>query len=180
MRTLAMVGSGAQRRGSLRNARGEFMTEEKTIHEAPGDVNALLERIEEAWRELFAALDDIPEDQMSDPGVIGEWSLKDLFGHLAFWDEHAMAEIERALAGLPREDNAWQEMNEADHAARRDHTLPEQRSAMHQAHAALVERLESVAGIEATPIDEAIRVDTYEHYLDHIKDIQSWRQRAGI
>jgi hypothetical protein len=156
------------------------MTEERTSQEAPGDVHALLERIEEAWRELFAALDDIPENQMSQPGVIGDWSMKDLFGHLAFWDEHAVAEIERALAGLPREDNAWQEMNEADHAARRDHTLPEQRSAMHQAHAALVERLESVAGIEAARIDEAIRVDTYEHYRDHIKDIQSWRQRAGI
>jgi hypothetical protein len=156
------------------------MSEETSSREAPGDVHALLERIEEAWRELFAALDDIPEDRMSDPGVIGDWSLKDLFGHLAFWDEHAVAEIERALAGLPREDNAWQEMNETDHAARQDHTLPEQRAAMHQAHAALVERLEAVAGIEAAPIDEAIRPDTYEHYQDHIKDIQSWRQRAGI
>jgi uncharacterized damage-inducible protein DinB len=155
------------------------MTEE-TTSQAPADVNALLERIDEAWRQLFAALDDIPEDRMSDPGVIGEWSLKDLFGHLAFWDEHAVAEIERALAGLPREDNAWQEMNEADYAARQDHTLPEQRAAMHQAHAALVERLESVAGIEATPIDEAIRVDTYEHYLDHIPDIRTWRQRASV
>jgi hypothetical protein len=157
-----------------------MMTEERTSGEAPGDVNALLERIEEAWRELFVALDDIPEDRMSDPGVIGDWSLKDLFGHLAFWDEHAVAEIERALAGLPREDNAWQEMNETDHAARRDHTLPEQRAAMHQAHAALVERLESVAGIEAARIDEAVCPDTYDHYRDHIKDIQSWRQRAGV
>jgi hypothetical protein len=156
------------------------MTEETSSREAPGDVKALLERIEEAWRELFAALDDIPEDRMSDPGVIGDWSLKDLFGHLAFWDEHAVAEIERALAGLPREDDAWQEMSETDHAARQDHTLPEQRSAMHQAHATLVERLEAVAGIDAARIDEAIRPDTYEHYRDHIKDIQSWRQRAGV
>jgi hypothetical protein len=156
------------------------MTEQTTSREAPADVNALLERIEEAWRQLFAALDGIPEDKMSDPGVIGEWSLKDLFGHLAFWDEHAVAEIERALAGLPREDNAWQEMNEADHAARQDRTLPEQRSAMHQAHAALVERLEGVAGIEAARIDEAIRPDTYEHYLDHIADIRTWRQRTGV
>src|SRR5215211_9331074 len=165
---------------SQRNAGDETMTEETSSREAPADVHALLERIEEAWRQLFAALDDIPEDRMSDPGMIGEWSLKDLFGHLAFWDEHAVAEIKRAMAGLPREDNTWQEMNEADHAARQDHTLPEQRAAIHQAHAALVERLEGVAGIEAARIDEAIRVDTYEHYRDHIKDIQSWRQRAGV
>ncbi len=51
---------------------------------------------------------------------------------------------------------------------------------MHQAHAALVERLESVAGIEAAPIDEAIRPDTYEHYQDHVADIKVWRQREGL
>ena len=156
------------------------MSEERTTHEASGDVHALLERIEEAWRQLFAALDDIPEDRLSEPGVIGDWSLKDLFGHLAFWDEHAVTEIDRALAGLPREDNAWQEMNETDYVAGRDRTLPEQRSAMHQAHAALVERLKGVAGIEAARMDEAIRPDTYDHYLDHIKDIQAWRQHAGV
>jgi hypothetical protein len=71
-------------------------------------------------------------------------------------------------------------MNEADYAARRDHTVPEQRSAMHQAHAALVERLEDVAGIEAARIDAAIRPDTYEHYREHISDIRAWRQRGDL
>jgi hypothetical protein len=71
-------------------------------------------------------------------------------------------------------------MNEADHAVRRDRTLPEQRTAMHRAHAALVERLESVAGIEAARIDEAIRPDTYDHYQEHIEDIRTWRQRSGV
>jgi Mycothiol maleylpyruvate isomerase N-terminal domain len=156
------------------------MSDESVDREAPTDVHALLARIDESWRQLFAALDDIPEERFSDPGVIGDWSLKDLFGHLAFWDENAVREIERALAGLPRQDNEWQEMNEADHAARRDRPLPEQRAAMHQAHAALVERLESVAGIEAAPIDAAIRPDTYEHYADHAADIRTWRQRQRL
>src|SRR5215211_2477033 len=80
------------------------MTDESTSREAPADVHTLLLRIEEAWRQLFAVLDDIPEERLSDPGVIGEWSLKDLFGHLAFWDDHATEEIERALAGLPGRD----------------------------------------------------------------------------
>ena len=44
------------------------MTEETTSREAPANVHALLERIDEAWRELLAALDDIPEDWQSAPG----------------------------------------------------------------------------------------------------------------
>jgi uncharacterized damage-inducible protein DinB len=156
------------------------MTEDAMGRQAPDDVRALLERIEDAWRALFAALDGIPDDQFEDPGVIGDWSLKDLFGHLAFWDNHAVQEIERALAGLPREDDEWQAMNEADHAARRGRSLSEERAAMHQAHAELVARLEDVAGLVAGPIDTAIRPDTYDHYAEHIPDIQRWRQREGI
>jgi hypothetical protein len=156
------------------------MTEDAMGRDAPDDVRALLERIEDSWRALFAALDGIPDDRFEDPGVIGDWSLKNLFGHLAFWDNHAVHEIERALAGLPREDDEWQAMNEADHAARRGRSLSEERAAMHQAHAELVARLEDVAGLDAGPIDTAIRPDTYDHYAEHIPDIQRWRQREGI
>src|SRR5688572_4503504 len=89
------------RGGGSENARAgdETMSDESGGREAPADVHALLARIDEAWRQFFAALDDIPEDRLGDPGVIGDWSLKDLFGHLAFWDENAVREIERALAG---------------------------------------------------------------------------------
>lgn len=156
------------------------MSDTAASRDAADDVHAVLERIDEAWRTLFSTLDGIPDDRLEEPGVIGDWSLKDLFGHLAFWDDHAVQEIERALAGLPREDAAWQEMNEADHATRLDRTLPEQRAAMHQAHAELVARLEDVAGIDAARIDTAIRPDTYDHYAEHVADIRAWRQREGI
>jgi hypothetical protein len=146
----------------------------------PTDVHALLARIEDSWRNLLAALDGVPEERMTDPGACDGWSLKDLFGHLAFWDQHAVAEIDRALAGKPREDAAWQAMNDADYAARRAHPLPQQRSDMHQAHAALVERLEAIAGLDAEKLDAAVKPDTYLHYDEHVPDILAWRQRAGL
>jgi hypothetical protein len=51
---------------------------------------------------------------------------------------------------------------------------------MHQAHAALVEYLEGIAGLDAGAIDAAIRGDTYEHYEEHTPDILAWRKRAGV
>ena len=150
------------------------------VGEAPGTVADVLARIEERWREMLDALDGVPEEHLEVPGVAGEWSLKDLFGHIAFWDDQARQEIERALAGLPRQDNDWQAMNEADHAARRGQTLPEERAAMHRAHAALVEQLEGVAGIDAARVDEAVRGGSYGHYEEHIPDIRAWRERIGV
>lgn len=156
------------------------MTDETAPRETPRDVHALLQRIDDAWRAFMAALDGIPEERLADAGVAGEWSAQDLFGHIAFWDRQAIAEIERALAGLPRGDNDWQAMNEADHAARRGRSLAEERSAMHQAHAALVERLEQIAGLDAARIDEAVKGGSYEHYEEHIPDIEQWRRQTGV
>jgi hypothetical protein len=156
------------------------MTEERERRQPPEDVGALLERIEAAWRDLLATLDDIPEERLEEPGASGEWSIKNLMGHLATWDDIALAKIERVIAGQPEEDADFQAINDADHAARQGRTLAEERSAMHRAHAAVVERLESIAGIDATAIDAAISPDTYDHYTEHIPDIQQWRNRAGL
>ncbi|MBA2597130.1 MAG: DinB family protein [Chloroflexia bacterium] len=156
------------------------MTDESDGREPPENVHALLHRIDEKWRELLETLDAVPEDLLEDPGASGEWSVKNLMGHLAFWDDIAIGKIERALAGQPAAEVEFQPLNDADHAARRGRSLAEERSAMHQSHAAVIERLDSVAGIEAAPIDEAISPDTYDHYAEHITDIRNWRQREGV
>jgi hypothetical protein len=156
------------------------MTSQGGERASPVDVQGVIARIDDAWRALLEALDGIPDDRLEELGAIGEWSLKDLFGHIAFWDEWAISELDRVLAGEPAEERDWQAMNEADAARRRDRTLPEQRADMHQAHAALLERLAEIAGLEAAAIDDAIKGATYEHYEEHIPDIRAWRERAGI
>jgi hypothetical protein len=57
--------------------------------------------------------------------------------------------------------------------------LPEERAAMYQAHADLVDRLEGVAGIDAAKLDRAIRGDTYEHYAEHVQDLREWLARTA-
>jgi hypothetical protein len=148
--------------------------------EAPTDVRALLDRIDEDWREFLHLLDGIPDELLLAPGAVGDWSLKDLFGHIAFWDEQAIVELDRALTSQPERELDWQAMNDRDYAARKDRPLPEQRSDMHQAHATLLERLEAVAGLEAARIDRAIKGSTYEHYEEHLPDLRIWRARNGL
>ena len=156
------------------------MTDAERSRPAPANVHELLDRIHAGWRALLQALDDLPEDRLEEPGVNGEWSIKNLLGHTAFWDERALTKIDRTLAGLPDDESDFQALNEADHAARLGRTVAEERSAMHQAHAAVVTRLEEIAGLDAAALDEAIGADTYDHYAEHAKDIQGWRQREGV
>jgi hypothetical protein len=108
--------------------------------------------------------------------------VKNLLGHIAFWEDRAVGHIERALAGLPDEesDEVVEGLNAADHEARQGRTLSEERAALHRAHAKVMELLESVEGLDATDLDEAIRWDTYQHYAEHAPDIREWRRRAGV
>ena len=48
---------------------------------------------------VLAAAMNIPADRREQPGVCGEWSIKDLLGHLAYWDEVRIARLEADAAG---------------------------------------------------------------------------------
>jgi uncharacterized damage-inducible protein DinB len=157
-----------------------MMSEKPASPQPPADANELRERVETSWRQLLRAVDGIADEKLAEPGVTGDWSVKALLGHVAFWDEHALAEVERSLAGQPRQDNDWQAMNDADNLARRERSLAEQRAALDRAHAALRERLAGIADSDAARVDEGIRADTYEHYPDHQAEIARWRRQTGV
>ena len=64
----------------------------------PGEAVAELTR---GHRELHALLAGIPVDDLEEPGTIGggEWSAKDLVGHLTSWEEIALRTLDQWRAG---------------------------------------------------------------------------------
>ncbi len=158
------------------------MSTTEETHQPPADVHELVQWIDVAWSDFLDAIDGIPDDRMDEPGVAGEWSLKNLLGHIAFWEDRAVGHIERALAGQPEEesDDEVDALNAENHAARENSSVSEERAALHRAHAAVVELLESVEGLDAADLDEAVRWDTYQHYAEHAPDIRAWRRRVGV
>lgn len=153
---------------------------ETTASPAPPNVADLLQRIDASWSAFLASLDDLTEDHLLEPNAVGVWSLKELLGHIAFWDGLGRENAALALSGQTREFDDFEELNQADHSARQGRTLAEERAAMHQAHAALVADLEEREELDAAAIDEAIAGSTYEHYDEHITDVRAWRERRGV
>ena len=140
----------------------------------------LLQRMEDSWRAFLASLDVLTEDLLLESNAVGEWSLKELLGHIAFWDDLGRENAALALSGQARQFDDFEALNQADHAARQGRTLAEERAAMYQAHAALVADLEELAELDATAIDAAIAGATYEHYDEHVADVRAWRERLGV
>src|SRR5688500_1269182 len=50
--------------------------------------------LEEGHREMMKIVAAIPKDSLDQPGAIGDWSIKDLIGHIATWEELALRTIE--------------------------------------------------------------------------------------
>ena len=49
----------------------------------------LLDRLAEERANLLRAIEGLEEGEMNLPGAEGEWSVKDLLGHIAAWEREA-------------------------------------------------------------------------------------------
>jgi len=152
-----------------------------TAQERDQRLRATLAQIETSWNNLQQALADIPEDRLTQPGAVGEdWSVKDLIGHIAFWDEQAVIVAERRIAGEPDRQVDWQAINEREAAARAGRSLADVQAEMRQAHERVLETVRRSAQLApdlALGVCGCLAGDTWEHYEDHAADVRAWRDR---
>jgi len=156
----------------------------------------LLERLAEERANLLWAIEGLEEEEMTLPGVEGEWSVKDLLGHIAAWEREA-----RLVAQKIAEEDApcfdyqidprdeWREWNAREVEKRRGLPLSdilEELTAEHEKFKEMVEGLGeeqlsrkaiSPWGWETT-VEEQIRVQ-YQHEWGHARSILEWRKRKG-
>ena len=50
----------------------------------------VLEKLEQSRASLLAAVADIPEEVMQTQAVVEPWTVKDLLGHIAVWQQLAI------------------------------------------------------------------------------------------
>ena len=70
-----------------------------------------VKRVEASWAKLMDALTGLPEERMDEPGVAGDWSVKDVLGHVAYWEGRAIGAVERALNGEPEPDDSGESVD---------------------------------------------------------------------
>lgn len=133
---------------------------------------------------LIAMLDGLSEAQLVQPGVIGEWSVRDVLAHITLWDEVCMAAINAIMDGqewaAPHEMDHW---NPTEQQKRKDRPLDQVMSEFGTAFRALCAVLMDLPE-ERFRSDPKLREWTKEslvHYLEHSTDIVEWRlQKRGM
>lgn len=135
----------------------------------------ILANINRSWDGWSSAMDGIPNERKEDPGVCGYYSVKDLMGHIAFWDEQDLARAHRLARGEEVEPNDWATMNDVEYETHKDDTIAAQEARMREAHARLVEDAQVLDRIDELKLEE-----TWEHYDAHREDVLAWRAAQGI
>jgi hypothetical protein len=137
-----------------------------------------------------ALLDEIGEQSMAQPGVAGDWSIKDVVAHLTSWRRRTVARFQAALRHEPEPATDWppylptdDEINVWIYAANRDKSVADVRRESRETFEQLLETLASFP--EADLHDSArfpwLDGETWNgaaffgHYHDeHEQDMRAW------
>ena len=135
----------------------------------------LIAHIDRSWAAWTQALEGIPAERAVEPGVCGYFSIKDLVGHIAFWDEQDLARAHKLASGETVQPNDWATMNDLEYEAHKHDTLEQQTERMTAAHAQLATDIRVLE-----PVDDLKLDDAWEHYDAHRDDVLAWRASQGI
>jgi hypothetical protein len=58
----------------------------------------LLKRLEVSWEALKASYAGLSQSEMTKPGVIGAWSVKEIIAHVTSWEEEALKHLPLIVA----------------------------------------------------------------------------------
>lgn len=154
---------------------------------SPPTIAELIDLVKNERNNWRALLEHIDQDKMQLPGVSGEWSLKDVIAHIT-WHENEMVEMIKShtLQGSDLWNLITDERNTIIHKENREKSLEQVLDESNQIYQQLIELLPTLSEEDLTnpenfagmPPDwqpwTIIADNTYEHYQNHIADVERW------
>ena len=163
--------------------------------------------MDETYDELEALLSGIDEDQMLQPGVYDDLSVKDVIAHMAAWSRLAIGYVETSLRGeepvwfapgydasandtIEAADEKMDALNARFLAEHRGDSLPQALSDLRANHERLAELSRGLTDRDlfdparfpwrrGRPLWMLIAGNDFLHFRDHIKLIRAWQERQG-
>jgi hypothetical protein len=133
----------------------------------------LIAKIEHGYIASRAVLDALPPERWDEPLPAG-WTLKEMVGHLAYWESTVRPYIEALRSGAPREAGGDADAKNAKVAAEvRGLTREEVLTRWTDAHADVLAVADSLNEDELADESfmEKFHGETYGHYPDHFADL---------
>jgi hypothetical protein len=156
------------------------------------DKSQLLNSMYRARKEWNALLARIDEANMTQPGVCGDWSVKDIIAHTTWFESEMVGLLQaRELAGSDLWSLPPDQRNAAIYELNKHRSLSDVRAEAQQIFDALMQLMGSIRENElldpshfaGMPPDweplKLIAENSYEHYAQHIPQLQAWLEEKA-
>ncbi len=151
-------------------------------------------KLRAARRELFDALSGMTDEDLTRPNAVDKWSIKDLLGHVAAWDEETLRVVQAFIMQTNpvysysiSDRNEFASWNAEQAALRKDYSLEQIRRELENARRDLIQVIEGVTDqvlmrSKVTPWGKTrsgleLLEDAAAHDLEHSRDIRSFRKK---
>ena len=142
------------------------------------DSLGLIAELQEERARFFATLSAVRPESMTTPGLVGEWSARELIAHLGYWAGHATELIHSVEQGRGDEAGLGEatvdEVNETVARVARETDLSTVRQREERALEALIDRIAALDPVllaselaDGATLEEGIREDGALHYREH-------------
>lgn len=145
-----------------------------------------------AWDALLASIES---RRMTQPGVAGDWSVKDVIAHLTIWEEKPLALLEARRGRGVVQARPWpdgmstDDTNDWIYRTNHDRSLQDLLDRSRTVHGRLVELLQKMPEedlnvsdmqeLEGGTVADYIASDTYDHYREHTAGVRAWLDRTA-
>ena len=148
----------------------------------------LLNRLDSAWAPFQASYAGLPTSLLTEPGVTGDWSVKDIIAHVTWWEKEALRHLPSIIEGErpPRYSEAYggiDAFNAMMAEQERDLSLSDVLAQQDDTHRRLIEFIQSVPEDQfarETRFRRRLPLDTYSLYPVHTRAIREWRQQRSL
>ncbi len=155
----------------------------------------ILDALEDERENFLEAVDGLSDEALLTPGVVGEWSVKDLLYHITMWEAELVKLLWQASQDLPPsavffEDRSVDEVNAGWAAEGKVRDLDRAWDDFQAVRKQTIRRLGAFKDkdlndparypwLKDHPLWEWIAENSYGHEKEHTAQIKDWRQKQG-
>ena len=152
------------------------------------DKQQLLNQLDKAWAAIKESYAGLSDALMTEPGVTGDWSVKDILAHITTWEEEALKYLPLIIKGgrPPRYSVKYGGINAFNAQMteqKRGLSLSDVLKQLDETHRRLIDyihRAPEEQFTRETRFRRRLRLDTYSHYPKHARAIRQWRERSAL
>lgn len=163
------------------------------------DKAQLLDEMNRGYATLETVLAPLDQQQMTTPGVTGDWSIKDIVAHLAVWQDYLVIRLQAAarnevpamygIVSDEDEGSAIDRLNAGFYEENKSRPLDDVLANLRTTYRQIEDDVQTLndedlfepkrfAWMKGNALWELVEGNTYEHYQEHIASIQEWLSKS--